>query len=449
MHPSSLENMQLCRDRYIGETFVESPVRPVVLDVGGANANGTFREVFAPPLFDYVATDVDDGPGVDIVLSDPYKFPMESNSFDIVISGQTLEHFEFFWLVFLEMVRVLKDDGLLFLILPSSGPEQRYPVDCYRFFPDAFAALAKYGQAHLIKVWKDDRGPWRDVVGVFGKNKTTAERFHGSPDSGTFWYTSLRIDDPGSAEEELTAGEESYLDSLNRIHREFAPRKYLEIGVRKGRSLALSKVVSIGIDPAPEIAVDLPEETAVYRQTSDDFFASGQLQADGFEPDLAFIDGMHLFEFAVRDFMNLERAMKPDGLIVIDDVFPNHPAQAVRTRNTQVWTGDVWKLRSFLEEVRSDLFFLALDTRPTGLLLIAGLDPSSRVLWDRYNPLMRRFLGQSESIPPSSVIDREGAVSPQSEICSRLVSGLRDLRQEKATYPTIKSLLSTIEKSGR
>lgn len=447
MHASSMENMQRCRDRYIGESFMRERQRPLVLDVGGANVNGTYRDVFASPHFEYVAADLEDGKGVDIVLSDPYVFPSESMSFDIVISGQTLEHSEFFWLVFAEMIRVLKEDGLLFLILPSSGPEHRYPVDCYRFYPDSFGALAKYAKAHVIDIWQDERGPWRDVVGVFSKTASIAEHLRKRPKTGTFWYQSLRCDDPGSAGEEVRTGEETYLSSLKRIHREFAPGTYLEIGVRNGRSLALSQAVSIGIDPEPDIDFELSENTTVYRETSDDFFASGRLKAIGFEPDLAFIDGMHHFEFALRDFMNLERAMRPDGLIVIDDIFPNHPSQAQRLRKTQVWTGDVWKLQSFLERVRSDLYMLALDTEPTGLVLIAGLDPSSRVLWDQYNSLVREFLETSSASPPESVVAREGAVSPHHDVCSTLLSGLRGFRQEGATPATIKSFLSEIRMS--
>ena len=47
--------------------------------------------------------------------------------------------------------------------------------------------------------------------------------------------------------------------------------------------------------------------------TSDDFFASHDLaQVLGGRPvDLAYIDGMHQFEFALRDFMNLERYVGP------------------------------------------------------------------------------------------------------------------------------------------
>ena len=84
------------------------------------------------------------GPGVDIVLDDPYRLPFGDGEVDVVVSGQMLEHCEFFWLSFGEMLRILKPDGYLFLIVPSAGPIHNYPVDCYRFYPDAMKALAKY-----------------------------------------------------------------------------------------------------------------------------------------------------------------------------------------------------------------------------------------------------------------------------------------------------------------
>jgi ubiquinone/menaquinone biosynthesis C-methylase UbiE len=73
------------------------------------------------------------GQGVDIVLTDVYHLPFEDGSVDIVLSGQMLEHCGQFWRVFNEIFRVLKPDGLAFVIAPSSGPVHRYPVDCYRF----------------------------------------------------------------------------------------------------------------------------------------------------------------------------------------------------------------------------------------------------------------------------------------------------------------------------
>ena len=171
MHATSLENMRKCYRKYIAGGPLErrSPLK--VLDVGGRNVNGSYAEVFCQGNVVYLGADLQPGEGVSIILRDPYKLPLDGSSIDIVVSGQTFEHCEFFWLLFSEMVRVLKNDGFIFLIAPSAGRIHRYPVDCYRFFPDAYRALAKYTDCRLIDVWHDNRGLWNDLVGVF-MNKT-------------------------------------------------------------------------------------------------------------------------------------------------------------------------------------------------------------------------------------------------------------------------------------
>ena len=63
-------------------------------------------------------------------------------------------------------------------------------------------------------------------------------------------------------------------------------------------------------------------EMLFFRQTSDDFFASGFLKRNDILPKLAFVDGMHQFEFALRDFINCEKTMDPGGVVCVHDVAP-------------------------------------------------------------------------------------------------------------------------------
>jgi predicted O-methyltransferase YrrM len=425
MHASSQENMRLCYRRYIQGGPFESADKVTVLDFGGADVNGGYKEIFQGPQFDYIAADLAAGDGVTIVLENPYELPFEEGSIDIVISGQTFEHCEFFWLAFAEMARVLKHDGYMFLIAPSAGPIHQYPVDCYRFYPDAYHALAKYAKCDLIEVWRDERGPWRDLVGVF--------RRRGAPSAPPRAYPApARIDNArrdyrGAPEEETIRGTRAYRDILAQLHEALEPSCYLEIGVRHGHSLALANCPAIGVDPKPELAVALPSAAQIVVSTSDDFFAGPHEQMLTRRPDLVFIDGMHLFEFALRDFMHVERAASPCALVVIDDIFPNHPAQAARERRTNAWTGDVWKLHDCLRTHRPDLFLLALDAAPAGLLLIAGLDRNNRVLWDEYNPIARAYASNRDD-PPPQVLSRAGACTGASSILAPLGATLRDAR---------------------
>ncbi|MBA3928358.1 MAG: methyltransferase type 11 [Xanthomonas sp.] len=173
MHLSSYQHMEDLVSRYLrtGEPLS-------VLDIGSYDVNGSYRTLFADSKWSYVGVDLETGPGVDLVLKSPYQLPLASGSVDVVISGQAFEHVEYFWLSWLEMLRILKPGGLVFLIAPSRGPEHRYPQDCWRFYPDGYRALARYGQCELVEVTTDwephaDPGsaPWGDTVGVFRKSE--------------------------------------------------------------------------------------------------------------------------------------------------------------------------------------------------------------------------------------------------------------------------------------
>ena len=155
-------------------TYLDRAHPLAVIDIGSYDVNGSYRTLFDAPDWRYTGVDLEAGPGVDVVLSSPYRLPFASRSVDVVISGQAFEHVEYFWMTWLEMIRVLKPGGLIFLIAPSRGPEHRYPQDCWRFYPDGYRALAKFGRCELVEVGTDwqphaDPGsaPWGDTVGVF------------------------------------------------------------------------------------------------------------------------------------------------------------------------------------------------------------------------------------------------------------------------------------------
>jgi len=117
----------------------------------------------------YLSIDIEQGDGVDIVMNDPYNAPIEDNSVDVVISGQMLEHCEFFWLTIKDMARILRSGGFILLVAPSCGSVHRFPVDCWRFYPDAYKALAKWVNLELVQAWHDQTGQWKDQVGMFKK----------------------------------------------------------------------------------------------------------------------------------------------------------------------------------------------------------------------------------------------------------------------------------------
>lgn len=138
MHPTAMSNFISFFDVY-SKSFPQTRDTRVV-EIGSQDVNGSLRSV-VPSGFDYVGVDFQEGKGVDIVLDDPYSLPFQSNSVDIVLSSSCFEHSEMFWLVFLQVMRMLKPDGIFYLNAPSSGDFHRYPVDCWRFYPDSGRAL--------------------------------------------------------------------------------------------------------------------------------------------------------------------------------------------------------------------------------------------------------------------------------------------------------------------
>ena len=189
-----------------------------------------------------------------------------------------------------------------------------------------------------------------------------------------------------------------YRRLLTKIHRHLKPRTYLEIGINNGDSLVLGdrSEISIGIDPNPRIEVIMPRCARIYKTTSDAFFAERNLTAElGEKPlDLAFIDGMHLFEFALRDFINLERYCNRQSTILFHDTFPVDRPMATRERGTTLWTGDVWKVILCLKKYRPDLKIRTVDVGPTGLTIVRGIDSNSNVLSSRLAEIEREFIAK-------------------------------------------------------
>lgn len=97
------------------------------------------------------------GPNVDVVPKNPYNWDcIHTEDFDVVISGQCFEHLEFPWVTFAEMCRVLKKGGLMCLIAPYTCKRHRYPIDCYRYDADSFAAFARYGNLEPLHISRQE-----------------------------------------------------------------------------------------------------------------------------------------------------------------------------------------------------------------------------------------------------------------------------------------------------
>ena len=143
MHPSSVENMRKIRGQYL--QYLNKVKNPKVLDVGGLHnqPNKTYLRLFEDiPALEWVVADIVEHPSVNVVMTGPYTLPFEDNTFDLVISGQMLEHCSNPFKSVTEMKRVLKVGGRLALAAPSAGPRHD-AQDGWRFMDDAFRFIAE------------------------------------------------------------------------------------------------------------------------------------------------------------------------------------------------------------------------------------------------------------------------------------------------------------------
>ena len=198
-----------------------------------------------------------------------------------------------------------------------------------------------------------------------------------------------------------------YLRVISELHGLLEPRWYLEIGTNKGRSLERANCNFVAVDP--DFILEKPikpvaaEEMFYFQKTSDAFFASGFCEQFGIEFDLAFLDGLQQYEFLLRDFMKAEKLMTPSGTVLLHDCCPTSVEMTARKQTRGNWTGDVWKTLLILQRFRPDLEIMVTTARPTGLVIIRGLDPANTVLDEAYDEITAEFDGLEMAALPGGI----------------------------------------------
>lgn len=131
MHVTSMDSM---REQI--KKFCNPEAKMRVLDFGSLDLNGTYKPLFDSPLWEYVGSDGCPGKNVDIVLDSNFKWDIEPDSFDLVISGQVMEHVKAPWKMAEAIYRVVKPGGMTIVIAPWMWDYHAFPLDCWRIFPD-------------------------------------------------------------------------------------------------------------------------------------------------------------------------------------------------------------------------------------------------------------------------------------------------------------------------
>lgn len=167
--------------RQFFEVYLRNKTAGTVVEVGSrvvAEQQRSLRSL-CPNQHHYLGLDMEAGINVDIVLTDPYRFPLEAASVDAIVCTSVFEHSAFFWALFEECLRVLRPHGLLYINAPSNGYVHRYPIDAWRFYPDSGVALQDWGRRQgfevtLLESFITDEDLrenaaeiWNDFVAVF------------------------------------------------------------------------------------------------------------------------------------------------------------------------------------------------------------------------------------------------------------------------------------------
>jgi SAM-dependent methyltransferase len=184
MHLTAYRNAELFFNKYI-----KHKTGFKVIDLGSKDFNGCLKPIFEKNCL-YTGVDMDAGKNVDVVCGND-AIPFDDKSFNVVLSSSCFEHDGMFWLTFLEMCRLAKSGGYLYIQAPANGPYHAYPWDCWRFYLDSWKALEKWGVRNgydiklvdryiskpskrrkainwLSKVFfKTQFNAWHDSVGIF------------------------------------------------------------------------------------------------------------------------------------------------------------------------------------------------------------------------------------------------------------------------------------------
>jgi SAM-dependent methyltransferase len=169
MHDTAYGHGRLFFEQYWSDAFQK------VVELGSQDVNGSLRD-HCPPKAQYIGLDMVAAKGVDLVVAQGESLPIASGSVDVVVTSSAFEHDTCFWDTFLELVRILRPGGLLYVNAPSNHHFHRYPLDCWRFYPDAGIALVRWAERRAMPIElvesfvalpKEDG--WADFVAVFRK----------------------------------------------------------------------------------------------------------------------------------------------------------------------------------------------------------------------------------------------------------------------------------------
>ena len=169
MHDSALYYAQQFFAKYWSNRFTS------VAELGKTENDNSLREL-CPQVVDYLPLNrISEFHS--ILCSDlKEKVPAPDSSVDVILASSMFQQDSFFWETFLELTRILKPGGLLYINAPSNHHYHPLPLDCWRFYPDAGVSLAKWARKNNFEIALAESftaepmaSGWADYVAIFHK----------------------------------------------------------------------------------------------------------------------------------------------------------------------------------------------------------------------------------------------------------------------------------------
>ena len=143
----TMELMRDFKDKYLSDMKGTS-----ILDVGSRRVRRQtldHSQIFSAD-YDYTGMDIVDGPNVDIVGHENI-----TKKYDVVISGNVMEHVERPWEWMVTLTTYFTK--YICIIAPWQWREHRHPIDTFRYMPDGMRSLFNYAGIKVLEIIKDSR----------------------------------------------------------------------------------------------------------------------------------------------------------------------------------------------------------------------------------------------------------------------------------------------------
>jgi len=131
-----------------------------VLEIGPDAFPSTYRSIADRGGLTWDTIDIFPNPSLTFVATSAYSFPIDDESYDVILSGNVIEHVPKIWVWMKELVRVCKTGGTVITINPVSWPYHEAPIDCWRAYPEGMKALCEDSALEVVlSVWESLEEP--------------------------------------------------------------------------------------------------------------------------------------------------------------------------------------------------------------------------------------------------------------------------------------------------